>query len=61
VSFSNRCFPTKAVAVWRMLDFRGHAALVNLYLERAGFGGITVHALTDGLGSDPLYALVGRA
>ena len=26
VSFSNRCFPTKAVAIWRSLDMRGHAA-----------------------------------
>ena len=37
VSFSNRCFPTKAVAIWRSLDTSGHAALVRLYLERAGF------------------------
>ena len=32
VSFSNRCFPTKAVAVWRALDGQGHASLVHLYL-----------------------------
>ena len=37
VSFSNRCFPTKAVAIWRALDDDGRAALVRLYLERAGF------------------------
>jgi hypothetical protein len=24
VSFSNRCFPTKAVAIWRSLDTNGH-------------------------------------
>ena len=29
VSFSNRCFPTKAVASWRSLDTNGHAALTR--------------------------------
>lgn len=48
VSFSNRCFPTKAVAIWRALDTNGHAALVRLYLERAGFTDITVVVLADG-------------
>ena len=37
VNFSNRCFPTKAVAVWRALDAMGHAALIELNLSRAGF------------------------
>ena len=61
VSFSNRCFPTKAVAIWRSLDTNGHAALVRLYLERAGFGEVTVEVLADGRASDPLVALIGRA
>ena len=26
VTFSNRCFPTKAVAIWRMLEARSSAA-----------------------------------
>lgn len=30
VSFSNRFFPTKAVAVWRALDAPGHADLIEL-------------------------------
>ncbi len=60
VSFSNRCFPTKAVAIWRALDDDGHAALVRLYLERAGFTGAAVHVLADGRRSDPLIAVVGR-
>ncbi len=42
VSFSNRCFPTKAVAIWRVLDTSGHAALVRLYLERAGFAHVAL-------------------
>ncbi len=61
VSFSNRCFPTKAVAVWRALDDNGHAALVRLYMERAGFTAIEAHVLADGRRSDPLTAVVGRS
>lgn len=61
VSFSNRCFPTKAVAIWRSLDTSGHAALVTLYLERAGFTDICANLLTDGTAGDPLVAVVGRA
>jgi SAM-dependent methyltransferase len=36
VAFSNRCFPTKAVAAWRYLDDRGHAELVAAYAKEAG-------------------------
>jgi len=61
VSFSNRCFPTKAVAVWRALDGDGHAALVSLYLERAGFRGIAVEVVADGRRGDPLTLVIGRA
>ncbi|KHL25861.1 methyltransferase type 11 [Croceibacterium mercuriale] len=61
VSFSNRCFPTKAVAIWRALDTAGHAALVRLYLERAGFADVTTELLADGRTSDPLVAVTGRA
>ena len=61
VSFSNRCFPTKAVAIWRALDASGHAALVSLYLERAGFDDVRVDLLRDGAASDPLTAVTGRA
>ena len=61
VSFSNRCFPTKAVAIWRSLDIRGHAGLINLYLARSGFTDMAVHVLSDGGHGDPLVAVVGRA
>jgi SAM-dependent methyltransferase len=61
VSFSNRCFPSKAVAIWRALDTNGHAALIKLYLERAGFTGVTVDLLADGQRSDPLVAVTGQA
>ncbi len=60
VSFSNRCFPTKAVAIWQSLDARGHIALVRLYLERAGFRDISAEVLRDGSESDPLITVTGR-
>ena len=61
VSFSNRCFPTKAVAIWRALDRTGHTALVKVYLERSGFVDVQVDLLADGGTSDPLIAVTGRA
>ena len=63
ISFSNRCFPTKAVAIWRGLDDDGHARLVALYLRHAGFAGIETRRLAHWVEdfSDPLVAVVGRA
>ena len=61
VSYSNRCFPTKAVAIWRSLGPDGHAELLTLYLERAGFSDVRTHVLTDGARCDPMTAVVGRA
>lgn len=61
VSFSNRCFPTKAVAIWRALDLNGHAALVDLYMQRAGFASVAVRGLADGRHGDPLVAVIGTA
>jgi hypothetical protein len=60
ISFSNRCFPMKAVAIWRALDTNGHAALVKLYCERAGFNDVRVDLLADGRTSDPLVAVKAR-
>src|SRR5438552_2951174 len=62
VSFSNRCFWTKAVAIWRQLDDEGHARLVELYLRHAGFTRIETHRLTEWVEdvSDPMTAVVGR-
>jgi hypothetical protein len=61
VSFSNRCFWTKAVAIWRALDIQRHAGLVRLYAERAGFASVEPRLLADGRESDPLVAIVARA
>jgi SAM-dependent methyltransferase len=60
IGFSNRCFPTKAVAIWNALDGAGHAQLVNLYLQRAGFDRIEVRVLKAAGGfGDPMTAVIG--
>ena len=61
VSYANRCFPTKAVAIWRSLDMRGQASLIALYLERTGFGRVEARVLADGSRGDPLIAVIGHA
>ncbi|CAM4461022.1 class I SAM-dependent methyltransferase [Deinococcus marmoris] len=67
ISFSNRCFPTKAVAVWHTLDDAGHLQLVQHYLQAAGnWTDITAldrspRSARGSLTGDPLYAVVGRA
>jgi SAM-dependent methyltransferase len=61
ITFSNRCFPTKAVAVWHQLDDRGHMKLVERYLDEAGnFRSIrSLDRSPRRLFSDPLYAVIG--
>jgi SAM-dependent methyltransferase len=61
ISFSNRCFWTKAVAIWRSLDDAGHARLVTLYLRRAGFAEIDTRQLAEWVEDirDPLIAVIG--
>lgn len=63
ISFSNRCFWTKAVAVWRGLDDNGHARLVEAYLNQAGFEAIETRRLCPYIEDeqDPMYAVIGRA
>lgn len=61
VTFSNRCFPTKAVAVWQTLDDGGHLALVRSYLAEAG-NWAAIEALDRSPGrGDPLYAVIAHA
>jgi hypothetical protein len=62
ISFSNRCFWTKAVAIWRGLDDNGHARLVELYLNHAGFERIETRRLAPYIEDeqDPMYAVIGR-
>ena len=63
ITFSNRCFPTKAVAAWHQLDDRGHVRLVESYLEEAGtFRDVRgLDRSPRRIFSDPLYAVVGES
>jgi SAM-dependent methyltransferase len=61
ITFSNRCFPTKAVAIWQALDGSDQCRLVELYLRRAGFQSVESHTVRDGRRSDPLWAVIGWA
>lgn len=63
VTFSNRCFPTKAVRAWLALNDEGHVALVAALLRAAGNFDAIVGLDRSPVGgrSDPLYAVVGRA
>lgn len=60
VTFSNRCFPDKAVYAWQALDDNGHMGLVQRYFEAAGFGPTQAFAHQPKYG-DPLFGVVGRA
>ena len=60
VTFSDRCFPTKAVAIWQARGI-DHGDLVSLYLDRAGFDRISSrHLLLRDRDGDPLWSVVGR-
>jgi SAM-dependent methyltransferase len=63
ITFSNRCFPTKAVTVWHQLDDKGHMLLVERYLEdAANFTNIrSLDRSPRRLFTDPLYAVVGES
>jgi len=62
VSFSNRLFPTKAIAVWRAMDDRGHARLIGYYFDEAGdfeqpeFTDLSPHPGA----TDPLFLVTAR-
>lgn len=62
VTFSNRCFPSKAVHVWVSTNDAQHLALVKLYFELSGcFASICpLDRSPRRWLSDPLFAVVGR-
>jgi SAM-dependent methyltransferase len=60
VSYSNRCFPTKAVRIWRALDMAGQARLIRLYMEQSGFRAVEALVLADGSAGDPLVVVAGK-
>ena len=62
ITFSNRCFPTKAVAVWHALDDAGRCELVASLFQVAGTDLWTPAEVLDrspvGRNADPLFAVV---
>jgi SAM-dependent methyltransferase len=62
VSFSNRCFPTKAVAIWHGTTDEQHLALVRAYFQEAGGWTEPEESIQATAGDgDPLYVLWARA
>ena len=64
ITFSNRCFPTKAVAIWQALSPTDQQRLLLMLLSRAGLRENEVGAVLpdpDDLDwRDPIYAVIGR-
>lgn len=61
LSFSNRCFPTKAVAVWLGTTDAQHVTLVRAYFEAAGgWMDVSAEDRSPGDGRDPLYVVWAR-
>lgn len=63
-TFSNRCFPTKAIEGWLATDDEQHVAIVSAYFALSdGWGEVQAttvlprHADQRGGGGDPLYAV----
>ena len=63
ITFSNRCFPSKAVEIWHRLDDRGHIQLVERYFQEAGnFKNVrSLDRSPRRMFSDPLYAVVAES
>jgi SAM-dependent methyltransferase len=63
LTFSNRCFPTKAIAAWRALGDAEHVQLVAVYFNQSGgWQEITARNCTppaDGY-TDPVFAVYAR-
>lgn len=58
VTFSNRCFPTKAIRGWLANDDHGRCAIVARYFAESGtFGEPTIEHRNPGIAGDPLYAV----
>jgi SAM-dependent methyltransferase len=60
VTFSNRCFPTKAVRIWHAGDDAAHLALVRQYFRLSGGWRPAEAAAHTPRGGDPLYAVWAR-
>ena len=58
ISQSNRCFPSKAIAMWLDMNDRQHLELINGYAKYAGFGPGKAYDITaevPGDSYDPMF------
>ncbi len=60
ITFSNRCFPTKAIRGWLMTDDLTHCRIVARYLGLAGGWTDIGSQRRPTSGRDPLYAVTAR-
>ncbi len=63
VIYSNRMFPTKAVAVWQSLDDYRRGQLVGAYfVSSGGWDDVTIRDISPEVGhyADPVYVVSGR-
>ncbi|MCQ8241619.1 class I SAM-dependent methyltransferase [Rhizosaccharibacter radicis] len=64
ITFSDRFFPTKAVALWQALDDADRLKLLDVLLKRAGFDLIETGSVLpppdDPAWRDPIHAVVAR-
>lgn len=62
VTFSNRMFPTKAIALWQMASEQKRPEIVKRYFAEPGtFDRIEIvdHSHRTGFPSDPIWAVIG--
>jgi len=60
-TFSNRCFPTKAIRGWLSTGDEGHCAIVSAYFELTdGFAPPIAQLRNPGGPGDPVYAVFAR-
>jgi SAM-dependent methyltransferase len=60
-TFSNRCFPTKAIRGWLHTDDRGRCRIVETYFDMtASFDEPTVGLCNPNASGDPLFAVWAR-
>jgi SAM-dependent methyltransferase len=57
-TFSNRCFPSKAIRGWLSTDDRGRCTIVGAYFDLTpAFANPTISLRNPGASGDPLYAV----
>lgn len=61
ITFSNRCFPTKAIAAWLYSDDDAHLELIASFLKAAGnWTDIQLLNRSPSPKTDPLFAVIAR-